>query len=244
MKFRVLIVDDELPSRKLLTRLLGEHQDFEIVGEAGSTAEALTLIPLTRPDLLLLDIQMPRADGFQLIQSLANPPEVVFITAHETHAVQAFDAAALDYLLKPVTASRLAAALARFRRLALLRPTGRANEEAIVLQSHGAVTSVLPADISYLKAAGNYTTFHLADGQKTTIYGTLAEWETKLSRRRFQRVDRSHLIHLSHISQVLPDGRNACMVVFRRTSPPLRLGRTAAKRIRELIRALSLSGNE
>jgi len=112
---RALIVDDERLARAELTRLLRAHPEIEIAGEARNAEEALELIARLAPDLLFLDIQMPGMSGFELLERLEQVPQVIFTTAYDQYAIQAFEVCALDYLLKPIAPNRLAAALAKLR---------------------------------------------------------------------------------------------------------------------------------
>jgi DNA-binding LytR/AlgR family response regulator len=115
MTIRAVIVDDEKPARDRIRRFLGEHPDFEVVGEAGDGVSAVRTIEAARPDVVFLDVQMPEANGFDVLERLAVRPRIVFTTAYDRYAVQAFEAHALDYLLKPFDKKRFAAALARVR---------------------------------------------------------------------------------------------------------------------------------
>src|SRR5262245_12538226 len=115
MKIRTVGVDDEKPARDRLKRFLAEHADFEVVGEAGDGESAVRVIDALRPDLVFLDVRMPEADGFQVLERLQHLPRVVFATAYERYAVQAFEVHSIDYLLKPFDRRRFGATLARVR---------------------------------------------------------------------------------------------------------------------------------
>ena len=115
MKIRTVVVDDEKPARDRLKRFLAEHGDFEVVGEAGDGESAVRVIDALRPDLVFLDVRMPEADGFQVLERLQHVPRVVFATAYERYAVQAFEVHSIDYLLKPFDRVRFGATLARVR---------------------------------------------------------------------------------------------------------------------------------
>jgi len=126
MKIRTVVVDDEKPARDRLKRFLAEHADFEVVGEAGDGESAVSVIEQLRPDLVFLDVRMPEADGFQVLERLTHVPRVVFATAYERYAVQAFEVHSIDYLLKPFDRRRFGATLARVREE--LRKSGGAEE--------------------------------------------------------------------------------------------------------------------
>src|SRR5579862_4586978 len=116
MSIRVLLVDDERPARRKMARFLAAASDFEVIGEAGDGAEAIAAIQSSRPDLVFLDVQMPKLDGFQVASALSPPlPEIVFVTAHDQFALKAFEVHALDYLLKPYDEDRLLKVLDRVR---------------------------------------------------------------------------------------------------------------------------------
>jgi len=178
---RLLIVDDERPARAKLRHLLARHAGIE-VEEAGDGIEALARIAAFRPDALLLDIEMPELSGIELAASLPEPaPLVVFVTAHERYAADAFDAEAIDYLLKPYDATRLARALERLnKRLALgsapapaLPP---ATLEQLVVSERGVTRVVRVADIQWVETADNYVVVHTAGGSpllRQTLAGLL-----------------------------------------------------------------------
>lgn len=149
---KALIVDDERIARKELRRLLASHPEIEIVGEARTGEEALALINRKVPDVLFLDIHMPGLSGFDLLQELDDVPQVIFTTAYDNHALKAFDAGALDYLVKPVVPKRLAAAVTK-----LHPPTtpGRLNQ--VFVKDNERCWLIPVSDIFLLESEGNYT---------------------------------------------------------------------------------------
>lgn len=170
---RLLIVDDEPPARARLRHLLAGHADVQVVGEAGDAAQALALCAELAPDALLLDIRMPGTDGLDLAASLPDPrPAVVFVTAHGEHALAAFDAAALDYLLKPVAPERLAQALQRLRARSA-PPAPRPAPAQLLIPDRGRLHVVPVAEIGWLEAADNYVVVH-APGRAPLLRRTLA----------------------------------------------------------------------
>lgn len=162
---KLLVVDDEAPARARLRRLLAAHADVWVVGEAAGGDEALQQVQALRPDALLLDIQMPGCSGLDVAASLPDPaPALVFVSAFDHYALPAFDAAALDYLLKPVEPERLARALQRLRERAARPPRAAALPPAQLLIPDRGRTHVVPvAQILWLEAADNYVVVHTAE---------------------------------------------------------------------------------
>lgn len=209
----VLIADDELPARVGLRAMLARHSDIHIVGEATSGGETVAAISVKQPDVVLLDVQMPDGDGFSVIRDIGveRMPVVIFSTAFDHHALQAFESQALDYLLKPYDQSRLDAALARARtqrehrqtdnRLAHLleRLDGRSHWLQRIVVRHGARAQFVPtAGLDYLEAEGNYVRLHAGD-KSWIVRETLAALESKLDPARFLRVHRSIIVHLPRV---------------------------------------------
>lgn len=220
MSLRVIIVDDEQPARTRLRRLLNAHGDIELVAECGDGAGAVQTIESTRPDLVLLDVQMPELDGFEVLRALDMPrlPAVIFVTAFDKYALRAFAVHALDYVLKPVEADRLREALEHARRriaehrsaaagLAdLLRELkgDRAYLARIPVRSEGKVKVIDLTDVDWLSAADNYVTLHAA-GREYLVRDTLAALERRLDPQLFVRVHRSTIARLDRIAELRPD---------------------------------------
>lgn len=215
---RVLVVDDEAPARRKLTRLLGDAADVSVIGEAETGAGAVDAIRALQPDVVFLDIQMPEGDGFDVVSGIGPEamPITVFVTAFDEHAVRAFEVEALDYILKPFTAERLAATLARLRaRLAMPRADEaaamtRAVEALVppqsplrhVLVEQGNRSVFLPAErIDWLEADRNYVLVHAA-GHTFTLRGTLNAFEARLDASRFLRINRSQLVRIEAVREV------------------------------------------
>ncbi len=248
MKLRALVVDDEAVARRRLRRLLGRVGGVDVVGEARDGREALARIEELRPDVVFLDVRMPGLDGLAVARSGNNLPPIVFTTAWSEHAVAAFDAAAVDYLLKPVEEARLRVAVERVRRrLARAVDPGvlaglleRLREKAapaapprLAARHGGAIHLLDPRRITRLVARGGYVAVHL-DGREFLLEESLAELERRLAPLGFLRVHRSELVRLDAIRRLrragdggvlaLEDGQEAR--VSRRALPELvaRLG--------------------
>jgi two-component system LytT family response regulator len=214
---RIVIVDDEPPARARLRRLLTPHEDVVIVAEASDGASAVDAIETTEPDLVLLDIQMPELDGFDVLRALDMPrmPAVIFVTAFDHYAVRAFDVHALDYVVKPVETDRLDRALAHARRsvrdrhdavTALLNELARDRPylSRIPVRSEGRVKVVDLADVDWLGAADNYVTIH-AGAREYLIRDTIAAIERRLDPAHFVRVHRSTIVRIDRIAELVPD---------------------------------------
>ena len=200
---RLLIVDDEPPARARLKRLLAAHADVQCMGEAADGLQALALVESLRPDALLLDVQMPELGGLDVAASLPDVaeggPAVVFVTAFDAYALPAFDAAAVDYLLKPVDPARLARAIERLR---LRRPsaTARPAAERLVVSERGRLQVIDCRALLWLQAADNYVELHTAERMhllRRTLDGLLADLGPG-----FVRIHRSRAVALAAVCKV------------------------------------------
>jgi two-component system LytT family response regulator len=198
---RVLIVDDEPPARARLMRLLSSSPDVEIVGMAHDGEDALKQVAALAPEAIFLDVQMPGASGLDVAASLPDPaPAVVFVTAFDQYALQAFDAAAVDYLLKPVEPERLARAMQRLRERvgAPVRPT----PSKLLIPDRGRTHVVAVSEILWLEAADNYVIVHTAERaplMRRTLAGLLDDLGAG-----FIRTHRSAAVALAHVTAVAP----------------------------------------
>lgn len=194
---RALIADDEPLAHEALRDAIGGNA--EIVAECANGTEAAEAMQRLRPDVAFLDIEMPGLDGLAAVRELEHPPAVVFVTAYDEYAVEAFALEAVDYILKPVDEGRVAEAL---RRVKARRP--RARDERFIAGVRGKLIVIGERDIRYLEAAGNYVRLHTA-GASPLMRGTLASLESRLDARRFVRVHRSFVVNLSLIAELRTD---------------------------------------
>lgn len=241
---RVLIADDEPPARQRLRQLLGAYSGFEVVAEAETGAQTMEFVASAKPDLLLLDIQMSQGTGLDVAASLASPrPAIIFCTAFDQHAVDAFELNALDYLLKPVSRSRLERALARF-------PARKAGEtdaainEALrdpqqrlsrFLVRSGSRYVVIPAsETAYFESMDGLTRLITVSGGEYWMDTSLQELEERVDSRQFFRVSRAALVNVNAITEVhaLPGGSGAIAL---KTNTRVDVSR---RRIRDLIDVL------
>jgi two-component system, LytTR family, response regulator len=199
-KIRTIVVDDEPLARSNISILLRAEPQIEIVAECGSGAEALEKIRSAMPDLLFLDVQMPECDGFDVLELLGKdlPPAIVFVTAYDQYALRAFEAGALDYLLKPFDNSRFGRALERAKEK-IFRAHGNPKKlERLAIKGIGQVAFVKVSEIDWIEAADYYACLHV--GAKTHLLRrSMAELEVELDPAIFCRVHRSTIVNLERV---------------------------------------------
>lgn len=207
---KVLLVDDERLARNELRRLLAVHRDVEVAGEAVEVEDALEKVAALKPGVVFLDVQMPGADGFSLLERLEPPlPLVVFTTAYDEFAVKAFEFNALDYLLKPVDPARLAAALDKLRQRgpAPGGDTGArirlAPEDKVFVREGDQCWFVAVQNIRLLESEGNYTRVHF-DDSKPQLFRSLTAMEERLDPKHFFRANRKQVINLAWVEGIEP----------------------------------------
>jgi two-component system LytT family response regulator len=221
MTIRTLIVDDEPLARQGIRLLLQNEPDITIIGECANGAEALDFIKHEMPSLMFLDVQMPKMDGFALLAALppGKMPAIIFVTAYDRHALKAFEVSAIDYLLKPLKASRFREALQRARQQLQSRDTDALNQRLQALLEAAKPGATYPSqlsvkngehtvfvrvnDIDYVEAAANYVILHVGQ-QNHILRETLTNLETRLSPKLFLRIHRSFVVNLARVSGVKP----------------------------------------
>jgi two-component system, LytTR family, response regulator len=248
---RILIADDEPLARERLKMLLVGQEGFEVVSECHDGPSTIDAIRRNRPDLVFLDVQMPGANGFEVVSALGEEelPLVVFVTAFDKYALKAFDVHALDYLLKPFDRDRFLQALARARQqlerppdsdlrsrlLALVRDLEPAPQrlERFVIKSGGRVFFVRADEIDWIEAAGNYVKLHV--GTETHLLReTMNAVETQLPRETFYRIHRCHIVNIERVKELQP-WFNGEYVVFLRTGARLTLSRGYREKLQDRI---------
>ena len=225
---KAMIIDDEPPARRELRRLLTDFPWVEVVGEAGNVDQAEGLVESLSPDLLFLDIQMPGGTGFDLLSRLEHLPQVIFTTAHDEHAVRAFEVDALDYLLKPIDPARLGAALARVKIAHAGRiPLPEAVLEKIFVRDGERCWFVPLKEVRLLSSEGNY--IRLSWGKTQPLLGrALAALEPRLDPNRFFRANRRQIINLDFIEHV-ELGVNGRLHAQLRDGPEVEISRRQAR---------------
>jgi two-component system LytT family response regulator len=244
---RVLVVDDEALARTLLREQLGKIAGIEVIGEAANGFEAVKLAEDLSPDLMLLDIQMPKLSGFEVLELLGRrAPAVIFVTAYDEFALRAFEVHAVDYLLKPVEPARLSAAMERAsERLrthalaappadlaAAARPPGRPLER-VLIREEGRVV-VVPIDrVDFVEAQDDYLSF-AAGGKRHRKQQTLSELEGQLDPTRFVRIHRSFLLNIERLARIELYGKDSWLAILG-DGVKLPVSRTGYTRLKELI---------
>lgn len=202
-KIRTLIVDDEPLARSNLSVLLRLDPEIEIVGECGSGAEALEKIRSARLDLLFLDVQMPECDGFDVLEMLGPelPAVIVFVTAYDRYALRAFEAGALDYLLKPFDNARFDRALERAKQAIKRGKDAPRKLERLAIKSVGQIFFVRISEIDWIEAADYYTCLHV--GPRTHLLRrSMADLEKELDPKAFCRIHRSAIVNLARVERM------------------------------------------
>lgn len=242
---RVLIVDDEEPARMAVRAALAGMDGIEVVGECANGFDAVKAAGELRPDVMLLDVQMPKLDGFEVLELIDRSVPVVFVTAYDEFALRAFDVHAVDYLLKPFTDARLAAALDRVRQRgagsapadpaalgAAARRPGQPLERVVIRD--GAQVHVIPVDrIDYVEAQDDYVAFH-AGGKVLLKEQTLGDLETRLDGRRFVRIHRSYLLNIERLARVELYAKDSRLAILT-TGAKLPVSRTGHQRLQQLL---------
>ena len=231
---RILVVDDEPLARERALHLLAKIDGVEVVGQAADGNEALELIESQQPDVLLLDVQMPGLDGVRLLEALDDPPAVIFSTAFDKYAVQAFNLEAVDYLLKPYSAERLTRALDRVRRLlsgGAPRPEER-DSKATVPAQLGLSTQLVPVERIVLFQIEEEVVFLLRDDREKLICDlSLREIETSLTAESFFRVSRQAIINLGAVESLTPTAEGGYRLTLK-TGAEATVSRRRARHLR------------
>jgi two-component system LytT family response regulator len=254
MSIRVLIVDDEPLARVGVAARLRDHADMTVIGECETGEQAIEAIASMKPDLVFLDIQMPGISGLELSRAIPRSvkPAVVFLTAHQQHALEAFDVQAIDYLLKPINDERFLLCLDRVREFVSLRQhesvdmlmegmrgsySGQNAAVTLVnrfaLRTGQRVTFVLADEIDWIEGLGDYVGLHVM-GKKHLLRQTMASLEAHLDRSKFLRIHRSTIVQVSRIARIkaLP---NRDSIITLQDGTSLRASRTYGKGLHELL---------
>jgi two-component system, LytTR family, response regulator len=227
---KTIIIDDERPARQELIQLLSNHKEIEIVAEAENSRKALLEIEKFSPDLIFLDIQMPGLSGFDLVSELKEPiPKIIFTTAYDQYAYQAFEVDAVDYLLKPIDPSRLAKSIAKLHspEEQTVQAAPLAIDDRVLLRGNNRSWFITLSSIRVLEAEGNYSRI-IFDDEKPLIYKSLKVLESRLPESTFFRANRSQIINICHVSKVEENSVGTLSVMLRGNNEKVEISRRKA----------------
>jgi two-component system LytT family response regulator len=237
-QWRAVIVDDERLARQKLRSLLAAHPEIQTIGEADSVETATRLIAQTQPEVIFLDIQMPGASGFDLVNHLPEPVKIIFVTAFDEFAIRAFEVNALDYLLKPVNPQRLAATVARLSEVVEPQaPPSRPLEydDFLFLPFGNGSRFLKISEIKCISAAGSYSEVISADNQKSLVLKPLNEWEERLPGKHFARIHRATIINIAFVEQTEKWFNYSYQVRLHGVAEPFTMSRRYAVRLKEKL---------
>jgi two-component system LytT family response regulator len=261
-RLRALLVDDEPLARIHLASRLKAHSEIEIVGEAGDVPGAFSLISKERPDVIFLDIQMPKNNGFfllPLLEKLDPQPVVVFVTAFDKYAIKAFEANALDYLTKPVSAERLAKTILRLNKLrtraigvttlgiperaaseSISPPTSERGkpleaEDLVLLREKSLSMMVKVREIAAIESQGDYTQIFLSEGRTLMMKQPLSSWESQLPTELFTKVSRSLLVNRKSTTKMERKNQLSWELHLEGVNKPIQLSNLESKRLRAML---------
>jgi len=243
---RAIIVDDEALARKALKMVIDRFEEIEIIGECSDGFEAVKAINEKRPDIVFLDIQMPKLDGFDVLELLGkDAPFIVFVTAYDEYALRAFEAHAVDYLLKPVRPERLAKTLDRIKepfpgksrqpvdKLLQQHRLKDVPHKRILVRDRGNVYIIQAEDITYIEAQGDYVCINTL--KKSSLKNdTLANMEKMLDPRKFYRIHRSYILNIDYLSKIEPYTKDSRVAILK-NGKTLPVSRSGYSRIMKLL---------
>jgi two-component system LytT family response regulator len=241
---RAIIVDDEELARHVLQELISAHPDIEIVAQCANGFEAVKAVTDLKPDLLFLDIQMPKLDGFEVLELIGSDPAIVFCTAYDQYAIRAFEVHAVDYLLKPFGADRFEAALTRARQrigehkpvpvdLATTARTPGQFSDRIVLRDGSDVHIIPVAKLDYAEAQDDYVAL-ASEGKKRLKQQTISSLEQSLDPARFLRIHRSYILNIERLKKLEPYGKDSHVAILS-DGTRLPVSRSGYNRLRTLL---------
>ena len=243
-KLRTLVVDDEELARQVMRELLRTHPEIEVIAECKNGLEAVKAVAEHKPDLLFLDVQMPKLTGFDVLELIGAEVPVIFVTAYDEYAMKAFEVHAVDYLLKPVGKERLAAALQRVRTRSpekppvpaelsvAARPAGQFAER-LVVKDGTRVTLIPVTRLDYAEAQDDYLAL-ASEGKKHLKQQTIASLEAALDPRQFVRIHRSYVVNLERVTRIEPYGKDSRVAVLS-TGVRLPVSRAGYARLQALL---------
>lgn len=241
---RVILIDDEPLARQLVRAYLQGYSDIEIVAECGDGFEGYKTIQEHRPDLIFLDIQMPRLSGFEMLELLENPPSVIFTTAFDEYALKAFEAHGIDYLLKPIGKERFDKAMQKWTQMAGTKDQGRFDDllqekvydgyqHRVVVKDNGLIRIIPSQEILYLEASDDYVKIFTKSGQYLKK-SSLSRIEETLDPKQFVRVHRSYLIPVSELVRIEPYEKDSHVALLQ-SGAKVSVSKAGLLKVKELL---------
>ena len=241
---RTIIVDDEDLARQVIREMLNPHSEIEIVGECSNGFDAVKMVVELKPDLMFLDVQMPKLDGFEVLELIGNDVAVIFATAYDEHAIRAFEVHAVDYLLKPFRAERLGDALQRAKERVGKRMEAAPEQlsaaarsgsyaERLVVKDGTRVHIFSAAKLDYAEAQDDYVAL-ASQGKKYLKQQTISGLEASLDPRNFVRIHRSYLVNLERVTRLEPYGKDSHIAILNDGSR-LPVSRAGLARLKEFL---------
>ena len=243
---KAVIIDDEPLVREDLRYLLSQHPDIEIIAQAGTVLQAEKIFSERQPDVVFLDVQLIRGSRFDLLPLIHPATHIIFFTAHDGYAVRAFEANALDYLLKPVTVDRLADSLQRLRRRHQGLDTApqphkpfRREDRIFVKTDTGHRFVPVQVVLAVTSIGGNYTALHRDCGSRLVVRRTMKEWEDLLPADLFMRIHRGTVVNLSRIDRIRKEKDGPYLAYLSGAAAPFEVSRRTAAHLKRLINEMS-----
>ncbi|MCU0428375.1 MAG: response regulator [Cytophagaceae bacterium] len=238
---KVVIIDDEAPARALIRHFLSEVKEFEIIAECQDGFEAIKVIQEQKPDLIFLDVQMPRLTGFEVLELISPQPEIIFSTAYDNYAIKAFEANAIDYLLKPYTQERFNTAIEKAKErlknkndsAASIQIEGSEQLERIAVRTGNKIKVIPNHEIFYLESDGDYVRIHTQEGvflkEKTMKY-----YEANLAGKNFIRIHRSYLLNVTFLDRLEMYDKDSYLAILK-NGEKLKTSANGYKSLRERL---------
>ena len=236
--WKALIVDDERLARNKLRSMLAEFPEIQIIAEADSVSEAIKAVEKTSPEIIFLDIQMPKQNGFDLLEQIETNAKVIFVTAYDDYAIRAFEVNALDYLLKPVNPKRLEQTI---ERLSIQSPNPANAEKLkyddVLFVNFGRRAAFIKvSEIKCIRAANVYSEIYAEDNKKALLHQTLNEWENRLPEKQFLRIHRSTIINLDFIERIEKKLNFSFSVYLRGLTEPFAISRRYSAKLKNHLK--------
>lgn len=247
-KIKTIIIDDEVLARDIIKVFLSKHSEFELIGEASNGFDGIKQINELNPDLIFLDIQMPKLNGFEMLELIEQPPAIIFTTAFDQYALKAFDVNAMDYLLKPFSEERFSEALDKAKKIIgnleetkknfdkIINSNFKQKEflERIVIKSGSKITFVPIDEIKYIEAQDDYTMLYTSKG-KFLKQKTMKFFEESLNPENFVRIHRSYIVKVDEVKQLELLEKETYYVILN-NGTKLSVSKTGYKKLKELIK--------